>query len=200
MSHPLGLLAGYWLGARRRTESMLRTWAARAVAELGPDCRILDTGNVYNIRRVPSAIRIGRRTLIAGELLTFAHGGEIRIGEWCYVGAQSRIWSSASIEIGDRVLISHNVNVHDCDSHPRDAALRHRQFASIATTGHPADMAGIDAARVRLEDDVWIGFNAIILKGVTVGARSVIAAGSIVTRDVPADSIVIGDRVRTADE
>jgi acetyltransferase-like isoleucine patch superfamily enzyme len=153
---------------------------------------VIDTGTIDNIRGVRSAIGVGTGSVIAGQLLTFAHGGRIAIGSWSYVGTNSRIWSAVSIEIGDRVLISHNVNIHDCDSHARDSTLRHRQFVAIATTGHPRDLEGVEAAPICIEDDVWVGFNAIILKGVTIGARSIIAAGSIITNDVPPDSVVIG--------
>jgi len=54
----------------------------------------------------------------------------------------------------------------------------------------------MDARSIRIEDDVWIGFNCTILKGVTIGARSVIAAGSTVTKQIPPDSLVIGGEVR----
>jgi acetyltransferase-like isoleucine patch superfamily enzyme len=185
------------LAAGRRVGSTLRTWAARDRADLAPGSRLIDGGSVVNIRGVRSAIKVGAGSVIAGHLLTFAHGGRIAIGSWCYVGANSRIWSAASIDIGDRVLISHNVNIHDCDSHPREPSLRHRQFVSIATSGHPRDLEGVAAAAVRIEDDAWIGFNVTILKGVTVGSRSIIAAGSIVTSDVPPDSIFIGGATRS---
>jgi acetyltransferase-like isoleucine patch superfamily enzyme len=185
------------LAARRRAVSALRTWAARDEAELQPGARLIESGAVYNIRGVRGAITVGTGSVVAGDLLTFAHGGRIAIGSWCYVGANSRIWSAASIDIGDRVLISHNVNIHDCDSHPREPLMRHRQFVAIATSGHPRGIDGIEAAPIRIEDDAWIGFNVTILKGVTVGARSIVGAGSIVTSDIPVDSVVIGNSIRS---
>ena len=185
------------LAARRRAVSALRTWAARDEAELQPGARLIESGAVYNIRGVRGAIKVGTGSVVAGDLLTFAHGGRIAIGSWCYVGANTRIWSAASIDIGDRVLISHNVNIHDCDSHPREPLMRHRQFVAIATSGHPRGIDGIEAAPIRIEDDAWIGFNVTILKGVTVGARSIVGAGSIVTSDIPVDSVVIGNSIRS---
>jgi acetyltransferase-like isoleucine patch superfamily enzyme len=165
------------------------------LADGGPDVRFLGTARVLNSRGDPASISIGANTIVGGELFTFGHGGRIRLGEWCYVGAGTRIWSAESVEIGDRVLISHGVNIHDCNSHPRSPEARHRQFVSIARQGHPRQIDGIASAPVRIGDDAWIGFNAVILKGVTIGARSIVAAGSIVTRDVPADSLFIADRV-----
>lgn len=194
-----GAIARGLLAARSRLESTLRTAAARSSAQLGVGSRILESGNIYNIRKVRSAVRVGQHSLIAGDLLTFAHGGEISIGEWCYVGAGSRIWSAASIQIGDRVLISHGVNVHDCDSHPKDAQVRHRQFVKIATVGHPIDVDSVESAPIYIEDDVWIGFNATIMKGVRIGARSIVAAGTLLTKSIQPDSIAIGSIVRQAE-
>ena len=131
--------------------------------------------------------------MVAGQLLTFGHGGDIEIGEWCFVGPGSRIWSADSIRIGHRVLISHNVNVHDSDSHPRDAAERHAQYAAIVQKGHPREGGNIRAAAIVIGDDAWIGFNAIVLKGVTIGTGAIVAAGAVVTDDVPPWSVVAGN-------
>lgn len=165
----------------------------RLSARVQPEARFAWGADVTNIRGDRDAIRVGRHTVLAGQLLTFAHGGDIEIGDWCFVGPGTRIWSAASIRIGQRVLISHGVNIHDNDAHPQDADERHRHFAAIVTSGHPWQAKGIRAAPVVIGDDAWIGFNSTVLKGVTIGAGAIVAAGSVVTRDVPAGSIVAGN-------
>ena len=127
-----------------------------------------------------------------GELFTFAHGGEIKIGEWCYVGEGSRIWSAASIEIGNRVLISHSVNIFDSLTHPLQAAARHEQVKQIFEQGHPRQIS-LDESPVKICDDAWIGAGAIVLRGVTIGEGGVVAAGAVVTKDVLPYSIVAGN-------
>lgn len=120
--------------------------------------------------------------------MVYAHAGKIELGSWCYVGIRSEIWSMNSVRIGDRVLISHDCNIHDGDGHSLDAAARHYHFRTIIQKGHPkdpADMEDVKSAPVVIEDDVWISFGVTILKGVRIGAGSVIAARSIVTQDVP---------------
>jgi acetyltransferase-like isoleucine patch superfamily enzyme len=161
----------------------------------GPGVSLTETSRVVNLRGDRSLVRIGERSVIAGELLVFPHGGSIDIGEWCFVGEGSRIWSANSVQIGQRVLISHGVNVHDCDSHPKDHAERFRHYQDLLLHGHPQVLENVPNAPVVIEDDVWIGFNSMVLKGVRIGARSIIAAGSIVTADVPADSLFIGNTV-----
>src|SRR6187402_2810920 len=72
---------------------------------------------ISNMQNDPSKIRIGNGTEIKGELLIFNYGGEISVGNSCYIGDHSRIWSAESIIIGNNVLISHNVNIVDTNAH-----------------------------------------------------------------------------------
>ncbi|HEY3278323.1 MAG TPA: acyltransferase [Syntrophorhabdaceae bacterium] len=139
-----------------------------------------------------NAIVIGAFSHVKGELLTFGHGGAIKIGEYCYVGENTRIWSGKSITIGDRVLISHNCNIFDNDTHPLNPRERHEQFREIIATGHPRAVY-LNDEEVVLEDDVLVGANVSILKGVKIGRGAVIGTGSVVIRDVPPFSVVVGN-------
>jgi acetyltransferase-like isoleucine patch superfamily enzyme len=157
--------------------------------------RITWSARIRNIRGDSGLIRIGNYTLIAGELLTFAHGGEIEIGDWCFVGPGTRVWSGAKIKIGSRVLISHNVNIFDSLTHPLDAEARHQHFRHIFRQGHPSKI-DLDDQPVTIGDDVWIGANASILRGVNIGPRAIVGIGSVVTKNVPADGVVAGNPAR----
>ncbi|MHB1947708.1 MAG: acyltransferase [Gammaproteobacteria bacterium] len=149
-------------------------------AVLGPE------GIVENHAKKVNAIAVGDNSYIRGRLLTYGHGGQITIGEWCYVGLNSEIWSMESITIGNRVLIAHGVNIHDGTAHSLDAQERHEHYRYILAKGHPVEpLPGVFSAPIVIEDDVWISFGVTILKGVRIGKGSVIAAGSIVTEDVP---------------
>ena len=148
---------------------------------------------IFNNRGVQNYIRIGDNCIIRGELLTFSHGGEIIIGKDCFVGLGTRIWSSVRIKIGDRVLISHNVNIHDNASHPMDIRDRHKDYLYIKKYNKLRPKNVITEAEVVLEDDAWIGFNATIMKGVTIGKGAIIGANSVVTKNVPAFAIVVGN-------
>lgn len=170
----------------------LRRLSGRATCVLGRDVRLQASARIRNILGQSQAIRIGRYTHVAGELLVFAHGGEISLGEWCYIGEGARIWSSCRIEIGDRVLISHNVNVFDSLTHPLKADTRHEQFKTILQSGHPRQI-DLGEQAVSIGNDVWIGAGAIILRGVTLGEGVIIGAGAVVTADVPAFTIAAGN-------
>ena len=158
----------------------------------GRTARIGRHARIFNIGVADSQIQIGENTWIYGDLLVFAHGGEIRIGDWCYVGEGTRIWSASLIHIGNRVLISHNVNIFDSRTHPIEPIKRHEHFRAIATTGHPKDI-DLAAKPVYIEDDAWIGASSCILRGLRIGSGAIVAAGSVVTRDVPPMVVVAGN-------
>jgi acetyltransferase-like isoleucine patch superfamily enzyme len=150
------------------------------------------SSRIENNQERREAITIAARSQILGQLLVFGHGGNIRIGESCYVGEHSRIWSADSITIGDRVLISHNVNIHDNNSHSLSAQHRHLHFSQILTHGHPQKLDDVASAPIVIEDDAWIGFNSTILNGVRIGRGAIVGAATVVTKDVPAYAIVAG--------
>jgi acetyltransferase-like isoleucine patch superfamily enzyme len=151
---------------------------------------------IENNRQNPSAITIGAGSQILSQLLVMGHGGNIRIGEYCFLGEHSRIWSADSITIGDRVLVSHNVNIHDHNAHSLSASNRSLHFAQIFSTGHPKTLEDVSSAPIVIEDDAWIGFGSTILKGVTIGKGAIVGAATVVTKDVPAYAIVVGNPAR----
>jgi acetyltransferase-like isoleucine patch superfamily enzyme len=148
------------------------------------------TANIANPQH-KAAIEIGDHSLVCAELLVFQDGGHIRIGRHCFVGPGTRIWSGVDVEIGDRVLISHGVNIHDNGAHSLAAQERHEHFIEIVMRGN-LPLGAVKKNPVVIEDDAWIGFNAIIMKGVRIGRGAIVAAGAIVTRDVPPYTIVAG--------
>ena len=155
---------------------------------LGKESMLMPECEINNFLGERERIRIGDHSYIRGRLLTYGHGGKISIGNWCYVGLRTEIWSMESINIGDRVLIAHDVNIHDGTAHSLIPGERHKHFKHIIEKGHPrsaSELSGIYSAPIVIEDDVWISFGVTILKGVRIGEGSVIAAGSMVTKDVP---------------
>jgi acetyltransferase-like isoleucine patch superfamily enzyme len=111
-----------------------------------------------------------RRTVISGW-------GKIRFGDRCFVNVGSTIIAVEEIVVGDDVAFANDVYVMDSDSHGVEGRP-HRQ------------------APVRIGDGCWIGARAMILPGVTLGKRVLVAAGAVVTKDVPDDSLVAGNPAR----
>lgn len=143
-----------------------------------------------------ASIKIGDNTICMAELLTSSVGGKIEIGDWCYVGPNTKIWSFENISIGNRVFISHGVSIFDNNSHSLSSSERHERFVELVTLGEHQIKESVRSRGIRIDDDVWIGFNASILKGVKIGSGSVIGAGAVVTHDVPPFSIMVGNPAR----
>lgn len=120
-------------------------------------------------------------------LITLTPEARIVVEE--YAGLSATILSARdSITIGKRTLIGAGVLITDSDHHPAKLAdVSSRRFAS------PRD---IDTAAVVIEDDVFIGTRSTVLKGVTIGRGSVIAAGSVVSRSIPPGVIAAGNPCR----
>lgn len=170
----------------------LQRFIGKPTCHLGSRTKLLASAKIINIRACPDCINIGTDSVIAGELLTFAHGGSITIGDWCFIGQGTRIWSSISITIGERSLIAHNVNIFDSLTHPINRKKRHDHFKAIVQTGHPRDV-DLGEKAVVIENDVWIGANSCILRGVHIGEGAIVGAGAVVTHDVPSFTIVAGN-------
>ena len=160
--------------------------------QLGRGSLLYDSAQICNPQNNPKRIQIGNHTHIRGEILLFKHGGKVSIGDYCYLGEGSRIWSGIEILIGDRVLISHMVSIYDNTTHPMRADLRHFHYREILVKGHP-DKIDLSEKRVEICSDAWIGSHAVILRGVKIGEGAVVAAGSIVTKDVQDYTLVAGN-------
>jgi acetyltransferase-like isoleucine patch superfamily enzyme len=138
-------------------------------------------------------IVIGNNTHVRGMLNVFKYGGKISIGESCYVGDHSRIWSGESVTIGNFVQISHNVNIIDTNAHELDALERAERYVDLMQHGAWADKGNVLTAPIVIHDYAWVSFNATILKGVTIGEGAVVGACAVVTKDVPAYTLVAGN-------
>lgn len=118
----------------------------------------------------------------------------ITIGD--HVGMSSPcIWINEKLTIGNHVNIGGNCMILDTDVHQLDYLVRRGEKPT-----NNDSTTTVQTAPVTIEDDVWIGANCQILKGVTIGARSVIGAGSVVTKSIPSDCIAAGNPCRVIRE
>ena len=113
-------------------------------------------------------------TIATLELVTLP-SGTLEIGDNVFINFGSSIVAARQVTIGNDCLIGAHVSIMDCDFH-------RVEDKAWDTSGLP----------VILEDRVWLGNRSIVLKGVTIGHDAVVAAGSVVTRDVPPRTVVAG--------
>lgn len=130
---------------------------------------------------------------IRGQIF-ITHNAEVFIGDNSGLSSTS-LWAKQSIRIGNRVNIGGDCIIMDTDAHSLDWRIRE----GILTEENGRRINDYDSALsapILIEDDVLIGTRCIILKGVTIGARSIIGAGSVVTKSIPPDSIAGGNPCR----
>jgi acetyltransferase-like isoleucine patch superfamily enzyme len=140
------------------------------------------------------SLEIGSRSNIEGSLVFEKSDAAIVIGSRTHIGGGTLVAAAARIEIGDDVLLAFDVLVMDHNSH----AVRFAQRQNDVTTWIQGekDWSHVAMAPVRILNKSWIGARSIILKGVTVGEGGIVAAGSVVTSDVPPWTIVGGNPAR----
>jgi acetyltransferase-like isoleucine patch superfamily enzyme len=179
----------------RRLEKAKRLRAYMDCAAWGKETVLSDDFRIINPYG-KSAVTIGPGCFLCGKLLLESAKATIRIGNDVYVGPGSILWGVDSIQIGDRCTISHGVNIHDTNSHSLSAKERHKRFLEKMRLGKHLVPENAKSGPVVIEDDVWIGFNAVILKGVKIGRGAVVGAGSVITKDVEPFTIVVGNPQR----
>lgn len=127
---------------------------------------------------------------IRGQLYADCKKSKILIGN--NVGISSScLWANSLISIGDNVNIGADCLIMDTDAHPHNYLKRRLSF--MMENGVAAYKSQIPSEPIVIENDVWIGARCVILKGVHIGARTIIAAGSIVVKDIPANCIAGGN-------
>ena len=141
---------------------------------------------------MPDGVIIGSNCTMEGVQFAVGPGGRIRIGDYSYFTSVVLL-AELELIIGSYVAIGWNTTIADTDFHPVSAAERIADAIALSPLGKHRPRPTIPRERVTIEDDVWIGPNATILKGVRIGSGSFIEPGSLVTRDVPPKSRVMGN-------
>lgn len=142
--------------------------------------------------REPESLVIGSNSTMDGVHFAVGAKGRVVIGDYCYF-TNAVLLCELELHFGNYVVIGWNATIADTDFHPLAPAERIADAIACSPLGKGRPRPKIPCRPVVLEDDVWVGPNATILKGVRIGAGAWIEAGSLVTRDVPRRSRVLGN-------
>lgn len=173
-------------------------WYSKPIPEgivWGDGC-YFETAQIFRFfrsRHNPGLILGSNVSCYSGCSFSIGKEGKCTVGDYTLLNG-ALIMAEELIEIGNYCIISWNVGIADSDFHPIDPVQRHQDAMALApfAENRPPRPA-IRTAPVRIKDNVWIGMGAVILKGVTIGENSVVAAGAIVTKDVPPNVVVAGN-------
>ncbi len=155
--------------------------------------RGISVGKQFSLEDQVEIIGLSKRGIVFGNRCTVKSGAMIRptnallgeageglhVGDHSNIGAGAYIGCSGFIEIGNNVMMGPKVNLMS-ENH------------AFTRTDIPMKQQGVSRSFIKIEDDVWLGVGCSILAGVTVGEGSIVAAGAVVTQDVPAFSVVGG--------
>ena len=142
--------------------------------------------------RVPLALTIGAHCTMDGVHFDVGEAGQVEIGDYCYF-TNAVLLCELQLRIGSYVVIGWNATIADTDFHPIAPAERIADAISQSPLGKGRPRPPIARSPVIIEDDVWIGPNATILKGVRIGKGAFVEAGAMVTRDVAPGTRVLGN-------
>jgi acetyltransferase-like isoleucine patch superfamily enzyme len=130
-----------------------------------------------------------------GTMFDVGPQGRVTLGRFALVHG-ARIICDSEITIGDHALLSWNVVLMDTYRVPVNPEERRKELELIPRRSHRLASADVSARPIRIESNVWIGFDACVLPGVTIGAGSIVGARSVVTTDVPPYTVVAGNPAR----
>jgi galactoside O-acetyltransferase len=145
-------------------------------------------------------VTVGNHCLLGVTIHLETPDAKVSIGDRVYMG-NSSIISKTSVTLGNDILVAWGVTFYDHDSHSLDYKERDRDIKNayndfINEKGNylkNKDWSTVNSAPIKVEDHAWIGAEALILKGVTIGEGAVVGARSVVTKDVPPYTVVAGN-------
>lgn len=149
---------------------------------------------------------IDKNCILKNEFIFEGNSGYIRVGKNTFINKDTKIISINEIIIGDNVTISYGCVIYDHDSHSIDYQERRKDILKIIEANDTnndiqnKNWNSVKTSKVRIGDDAWLGFRVTILKGVTIGNGAIVAANSVVTKDIPPWTIAAGNPARVVKE
>ena len=140
----------------------------------------------------PNALIIGAHCTMDGVHFALGEQGRVQIGDYCYF-TNAVLLCELELTIGNYVVAGWNTTLADTDFHPIAPAARIQDAIACSPLGHGRERPLIQTRPVVVEDDVWIGPNVTILKGVRIGQGAFIEPGSLITHEVPPRARMLGN-------
>ena len=158
-------------------------------ALVGKSLKVKASIVVNNIKK--TQLKIGDFTILRKNKFFCFGKGKLKIGKYCYFGDETQVDASKEIKIGNYCMFSNRIMVQDHTGHPISPKKRRKQLINLQKIS--TDVYDTEIKKVIIKNDVWVGMEAVILKGVTIGEGSIIAARAVVTKNVPPYSIAAGN-------
>jgi acetyltransferase-like isoleucine patch superfamily enzyme len=143
---------------------------------------------------------IGSNTMLGCSIIFESDNGTVEIGDNTFINAGTSIISKENIKIGNNVTIAWGCTLYDHNSHSLDYRERQKDitrqnddYKNGRSFIHSKDWSVVKSKPIVIEDNVWIGFDSVILSGVTIGEGAIVGARSVVRENVEPWTVVIGN-------
>ena len=153
------------------------------------NCKIFHSGTKTNFLN----IEIGKDCLLEGTIVLYTNQSKVKIGDRAFIGKDTTIYCYNEVEIGSDIMFSWGITLIDTNAHSLKSSDRMNDVIDWKKGAEFKDWSKVSNQKVTIANKSWIGFNSIILKGVTIGEGAIVAAGSVVTKDVAPYTIVGGN-------
>jgi acetyltransferase-like isoleucine patch superfamily enzyme len=186
--HKLKALTGF------PEQPLYRAMMGEGFIKTGKGCD-LNAMSVILVERVSGKtnIEMGDNCCIRGTIMVYRADSKVTLGNNVYIGPGTFIECVEQITIGDNVLISMNCNIIDTNSHSLDSAERLGDTIEWQKGLSYKDWNKVQSSAIHIGNKSWIGLRSIILKGVSIGEGAIVAAGSVVTKEVRSYTMVGGN-------
>jgi len=170
-------------------------------SQLGRDFRVR-----FNRPHEGVALEIGDGCVLSNEFIFESSGGKVTVGDGVFINGGTKVISRSSIDIGSGVMIAWGCLIYDHDSHSisyLDRIADHNQVLIDFPTGNSIankDWSNVATAPIRICNHAWLGFDVVVLKGVTIGEGAIVGARAVVTKDIPPWTIAAGNPARVVKE
>jgi acetyltransferase-like isoleucine patch superfamily enzyme len=166
--------------------------------EVGSQCMVDSSAafETFVSKRSPGLV-LGDNVTLWRARLAAESNGLIEIGAYCYL-ANASVLCAAHVCLGKYCYVAGGVTITDSDFHPLETAQRVLDAVAISPRGDRTRRPPFEARPVKIGNNVWIGYNATVLKGVTIGDDVVVEPGAMVINDVLSGQRVAGNPARQA--
>lgn len=145
-------------------------------------------------------VKIGENTMLGCSIIFESDEGQVNIGNNTFINGGTSLISRNSISIGNNVTIAWGCTLYDHNSHSLDFIERqndikrqNEDYKNGRSFIYSKDWSVVSSKPIIIEDNVWIGFDSVILAGVTVGEGAIVGARSVVRQDVEPWTVVAGN-------
>ena len=145
--------------------------------------------NINNFSKEKDRIIIGDNCNLSLSIFC-NYEGSVKIGDFVFMNEGCLIRVDHSVEIGSHCLFGPRVHIWDTDNHPLSRSARHKQAEIIPL--ERINTYDADGGPIKIGNDVWLCMDVLVLGGVTIGDGSIVAAKSVVTKDIPPMKIAAG--------